>query len=74
MRSIRTVRGHGFDVRHAPAEGIHHAEIHYSSPDTVPLLKGDKGELKLALQRAFGELVRCPNQGAPGTSHTENGT
>lgn len=61
VREIRTVRGHGFDVRHVPSEGIHHAEIRYASPDAVPLQRGDKGELKLALQKVFGELVRCPD-------------
>lgn len=68
VRGIKTVRGHGFDVRHAPSEGIYHAEIHYTSPEAVPLLRSDKGELKLALQKVFGELVRCPDPDPPSST------
>ncbi|NMV41823.1 hypothetical protein [Ralstonia insidiosa] len=74
VRGIKTARGHGFDIQHVPTEGIYHAEIHYASPEAVPLQKGDKGELKLALQRVFGELIRCPDEGVPGAGPTQNGT
>ncbi|MEX3954166.1 hypothetical protein AB4Y40_41670 [Paraburkholderia sp. EG287B] len=60
VRTIRTARGHGFDVEHVPSEGKYHAEIRRRVSDVNPLNKGDKGELRLALQRTFGPLIPCP--------------
>lgn len=60
IREIKTVRGHGFAVEHVPSEGIQHAEIHRKPNAQQPLQKGDKGELRLALEKAFGPLVPCP--------------
>ena len=60
IRAIATRPGHGFLVAHAPSEGIHHAEISYKpAADQRPdqLKRNEKNELKLALRRAFGELV-----------------
>ncbi|MCA8051298.1 hypothetical protein [Burkholderia arboris] len=62
VRTIRTVRGHGFDVEHVPSEGIHHAEIRRRVSDVNALNKGDKGELRFALQRVFDSLVPCPDE------------
>jgi hypothetical protein len=47
-------------VVHAPAEGIHHAEISYNpgaDRRVDQLKKGEKNELKLALRKVFGDLV-----------------
>jgi hypothetical protein len=60
VRSVKTVRGHGFALEHAPSEGLHHAEIRRVVSDQNPLNKADKGELRLALERAFGSLVPYP--------------
>jgi hypothetical protein len=60
VRAIRTARGHGFDVEHVPSEGIHHAEIRRRASESNPLNKGDKGELRLALEKAFDPFVPCP--------------
>ncbi|HEX3524098.1 MAG TPA: hypothetical protein VHT52_18665 [Stellaceae bacterium] len=60
IRAIMTRNGHSFSVCHAPEEGIHHAEISYKPganlrPDQ--LKRSEKNELKLALRKAFGDLV-----------------
>jgi hypothetical protein len=62
IRAIRTIRGHGFQVRHEPDQGDHHAEIIYVPADQLELKKADKLELKFALKGAFGQLVghSCP--------------
>ena len=54
---IKNIHGHGFKVLHEPHEGIHHAEISYSSGPTA-LTKPDKAELKLMLYKCFSELTR----------------
>lgn len=60
VRNIKTARGHGFEVEHVPSEGIHHAEIRRVPSAAHPLQKADKGELRFALEQAFGPLVPCP--------------
>lgn len=57
IRRITTRSGHGFSVNHAPAEGIHHAEISYRSKDGAGLKKSEKSELKFSLRQVFGALV-----------------
>jgi hypothetical protein len=57
VRSIRTRPGHGFEVIHAPLDGLHHAEIGYSIVRGQPFGKNEKNELKLALSQAFSELI-----------------
>ena len=60
IRGIRTERGHGFTVNHAPSEGRQHAEVCYapaSQNGITKLLPNDKAELKEFLKNAFGELV-----------------
>jgi hypothetical protein len=67
IRSIRTNRGHGFGVNHAPEEGVHHAEVCYSPVgDGLKLKPADKAELKLALKGKFGDLASysCTEGGA----------
>lgn len=53
---IKTNRGHGFEVRHAPDEGMHHAEVSYKEGEGG-LQRIDKAELRLALQKVFGPLL-----------------
>jgi hypothetical protein len=65
VRAICTRPGHGFSVVHEPREGIHHAEISYKPAGERcldQLRKNEKNELKLALRKAFGDLV--PYSGA----------
>jgi hypothetical protein len=61
IRGIRTSRGHGFTMNHAPDEGRrHHAEVCYapaSQNGVTKLMPNDKAELKEFLKNAFGELV-----------------
>lgn len=61
VRNIKTNRGHCFQVEHVPSEGIHHAEIRRVPNPTQSLSRGDKAELRLALQKVFGDLVPCPD-------------
>ncbi len=59
IRSFKTARGHGFFVIHAPAEGIHHAEIGYypCNDDWSNLKKNDKAELRAMLLTIFSHEV-----------------
>lgn len=59
IRNIQTSRGHGFTITHEPSEGKHHAHVNYrrADPDTK-LTRPDKQELKLALRKCFGDLVK----------------
>lgn len=59
LRAIRSGRGHGFEVVHAPedGQGQHHAEIGYAIAQGTEFDKSDKTELKALLQRAFSDLV-----------------
>jgi hypothetical protein len=59
IRAFKTRRGHGFNVVHAPSEGIHHAEVQFRRADgNEPFDKNDKSELKIAIKGLFGPLVR----------------
>jgi hypothetical protein len=62
IRKCKNARGHGFLVRHAPEEGIHHAVVEYMPVDGVPMQKGDKTELKLSLGKMFSNVSQhtCP--------------
>jgi hypothetical protein len=57
VRGIKTRPGHGFSVVHAPAEGIHHAEVSFQSAAGTQLKRSERSELKLALRQVFGALV-----------------
>ena len=53
VRAYRNPNNHGFNVFHAPSEGIHHAHIQFAiSPDNL-LTRNDKNELKFALEKIF---------------------
>jgi hypothetical protein len=57
VRLVKTARGHGFSVIHAPEEGRRdHAHICYAPAedgDASKLRKTDKSELKLCLRMVF---------------------
>jgi len=60
IRGVRTARGHGFTMNHAPDEGRHHAEVCYAPAGQngiTDLKKADKVELRAALRKVFDELV-----------------
>lgn len=57
IRSIKSNRGHGLEVEHAPSEGIYHAEIVINISKGTDLKKNDKNELKGFLQKVFNNLV-----------------
>ena len=67
IRSIRTARGYGFSVTHAPEEGRHHAHICYRQygPPGAPSSpnKNDRSELKLALRAVYGDDITRHNCG-----------
>lgn len=56
IRSIRTVDGHGFELEHAPAEGVWHVHISYMRRDGQKLNKPQKNDLKEHLRKAFGAV------------------
>ena len=63
IRCHKNARGHGFSVRHAPEEGLHHASVAYAPANGVDLLKGDRTELKVWLGERFSNHAShdCPN-------------
>jgi hypothetical protein len=57
---MTTRPGHGFSLVHAPSEEIRHAEISYepaAGQHSVQRKRSEKNELKLALRKAFSDLV-----------------
>jgi hypothetical protein len=62
---IRTIAdrnkdGHGFDVKHEPYEGIHHAEVSYQLFGDMPyssLNRNQKQELKFTLGKLFKPIT-----------------
>lgn len=59
IRSLRSKRGHFFEVLHVPDLGIHHAEIRcLSNPDAEkPMERLDRADLLLGLKLICSELV-----------------
>ena len=68
IRTYKNARGHGFSVRHAPEEGIHHAVVAYLPADGIPMQRGDRTELKLSLGAMFSNVSHhtCPEPGISG--------
>lgn len=64
IRSIRTVRGHGFSVKHVPEEEEqrYHAHVCYEPAITDNLRPADKTELKSVLKECFSPLVPNPEE------------
>ena len=56
---IRNKNGHGFNLLHAPEEGIHHAHIGFRESTDLPLTKADKSELKVMLRKYFYPDGNC---------------
>lgn len=62
IRSHLTKNGHGFTVTHEPGDGQgkHHGEVKYKLADgATSLSKGEKADLRVAIQGYFGPLVQC---------------
>jgi len=55
IRKLRSKKGAGFVVVHAPDEGVHHVEIEFASEPKAD--KNDRTELKILLrEQAFGPI------------------
>jgi hypothetical protein len=60
IRAHSTANGHGFTVVHDPSggQGLHHSEVSFRIADGAgKLSKGEKTDLRLAIQKYFGPLV-----------------
>jgi hypothetical protein len=61
ITSIRTAKGHGFAVIHAPEEGEHHAKTRYApAAGTDKLNKAEKGELNWRRAKHSAPSLRTP--------------
>ena len=65
IRSISAANsfGHGFEIRHEPSEGIHHAEVGYqlaSGATYASLARSQRKELRLTLSKLFEPILRRP--------------
>lgn len=56
IRQIKSKLGGGFSVEHAPAEGIHHAEVKYRVADGRKLGTAEKLDLKQMLRDVFSPM------------------
>jgi hypothetical protein len=57
IRNIRTVRGHGFQVDHAPNEGRHHVHIAYLPAGDTKLKPSERAELRERIANLFGNYI-----------------
>ncbi|MGN6828881.1 hypothetical protein [Paucibacter sp. M5-1] len=55
IRAIR-VKGHGFQLEHAPEEGLWHAHVSYLKEPNAEFNRAHKLDLKEHLRKAFGPL------------------
>lgn len=62
IRSIRIKDGHGFQLEHAPEEGLWHAHVSYLRRPDAEFTRAHKMDLKEHLRNVFGALDRhtCP--------------